>query len=130
MNYYFVAAGAFGFLGGLAHTFLGDRWTIAPLDPAKVASSQFTGDQNKRFIRWFWHVGSVVLLSTTLLLILQGLGTVAVHEHLMMYVSFLWLGTTAVFFVVALQPPAQAFKMIPGLVGIPINALILAGLFA
>jgi hypothetical protein len=129
MNWYFVAAGGIGLLGGCAHTILGDLWTVAPLDPSHIGSPQNTGDQNKRYLRWFWHIGSVVLLSTTGLFLLQGLEVVAVHRDLLLYLSFLWLATTAIWFVLAAKPPVQFFKMVPGLVGIPVNVLILLGLF-
>ncbi len=129
MNLYLVIAGALGCLGGCAHAILGDRWTIAPLDVDTLASRQNTGEQNHRYLRWWWHVGSVVLLSTSLGFLLHGATIVEVHRDLLLYLAFLWVATTTVFFAVALRAPNQAFKMVPGLVGIPINALILLGLF-
>ncbi len=128
MNFFLLVAGVIGFVGGWAHTILGDRWVVAQLDPDDIASKENTGDQNKRYIRWFWHVGSVVLLSTSALLIAHGGGLMAVARQLLFYVSFQWLMTSFIFFVLALRPPAQALKMVPGLVGIPVNALILVGL--
>lgn len=124
----FIIAGVISTAGGLAHAFLGDRFTVAPLDEKAIGSQQFTGDQNKRFLRWFWHIGSVVLLSTGAILLLHGTGAFAFQVHLLWYVSFLWVSTTTVFVILALKPPVQLTKMIPGLVGIPVNALILGGL--
>ncbi|MEM7125844.1 MAG: hypothetical protein AAF702_05935 [Chloroflexota bacterium] len=129
MNIYFIIAGIIGLLGGLAHMTLGHRWTLGPLDPNHLASSQFSGEENQRYLTWFWHIGSAVLLSTTLVILLQGLNFINAHQHLLYYISFLWLSTTIVFLIVASRPPTQVLKMVPGLVGIPINMLILLGLF-
>lgn len=128
MNLYFVIAGIIGLLGGCAHAVLGDLWTVSPLDASTAGSKQNTGDQNKRFIRWFWHIGSVVLLSTSAIALLQGLAVFEFQTQLLAFVSFLWLSITAIFFVISAKPPMQTFKMVPGLVGIPVNALLLAGL--
>ena len=128
MNSYFVAAGVIGMIGGLAHAFLGHRWTIDVLDPDYLASSQNSGDQNKRYLTWFWHIGSVVLLSSSGLILLQGLNQIQVHRDLLWYISFLWLSMMTIFLIVAVRPPNQVLKMVPGLVGILINLLILLGL--
>lgn len=129
MNIYFVIGGAIGVLGGFAHMILGDLWTVSPLPPEHIGSAQNSGDQNKRYLRWFWHIGSVVLLSTSALILVSGLDVVEIHRHVLLYISALWLSITGIFFAVALKPPVQALKMVPGLVGLPVNALILAGLF-
>lgn len=130
MNVYFLIAGVISVAGGLAHGWLGDGYTVRGLCPEHLASPQFTGDQNKRFIRWFWHVGTAVLLSTGAVLVLEGLARGTVHRHLLLYVASLWLATTGVFFAVTLPRPTQTLKLVPGLVGLPVNALIIAGLFA
>lgn len=129
MNYYFIVAGVIGVLGSFAHSILGDLWTVAPLDESQIGSPQNTGDQNKRFIRWFWQIGGVVLFSASALFLVDGAGWYDVHPQLLGYGSFLWLSITTIFFALTLKPPVQAFKMVPGLVGIPVNLLILAGLF-
>lgn len=129
MNTFLLIAGILGTLGGLAHTILGDRWTVAPLEAEAIASRQNTGEQNKRYLRWWWHMGSVLLLSTSVAFAAHGAALVELQRHLLLYLAFLWIATTTVFFTVALRSPNQAWSMVPGLVGIPINALILAGLF-
>ena len=128
MNIYLILAGILAMAGGLAHAVLGHRWTVSPLDPAHLASDKFSGEQNRRFLMWFWHVGSVVLLSTAAILLVHGFGVTTVHRSLLLYVSFLWLSTSAVFLLVSFQPPVQFTKMPPGIVGIVINVFIILGL--
>ena len=128
MNVYFIIAGTIGIAGGIAHTVLGHRWTVRPLPREQLASAQFTGDQNKRYLTWFWHIGSVVLVSTSVVLLLEGMHIAEVHRHLLLYISFLWLSMSAVFLIVALKAPLQVFRMVPGLAGMVVNAFILAGL--
>lgn len=128
MNIYFIIAGVIGIFGGLAHTILGHKWTVNAIDPESLKSTQNTGDQDKRFLTWFWHIGSVVLLSTSAIVFLQGIEQIDVHKDLLLFISFIWLSITGIFFIIALKPPIQVFKMIPGLVGIPVNLLIILGL--
>lgn len=130
MNLYFVIAGGIGLVGGFAHAFLGHKWTVKAIDTSALKSTRNSRDQDKRFLIWFWHIGSVLLLSTTALILVQGLDLIAVHRDLLVFISFIWLSITAVFIIVAGRPPVQIFKMIPGLVGIPVNLFILLGLFS
>ncbi len=129
MNYYFIAAGLIGTLGGFAHTFLGHKWTINAIDVNSLRSTQNSQDQDRRFLIWFWHVGSVVLISTSGLIALQGFSLVDLSLDLIQYLSFLWLSITIVFIVIASETPVQYFKMIPGLVGVPVNTFILLGIY-
>ena len=128
MNIYFLVSGIIALLGGFAHAFLGHKWTINAIDADTLKSTQNSKEQDKRFLVWFWHIGSVVLLSTAILLVTQGSGIYMISKDLIMYISFLWLSITGVFIIVAVKKPNQIFKMIPGLVGVPINILILIGL--
>ena len=130
MNIYFILAGAFGFLGGCAHSFLGHKWTINAIDTTTLNSTQNTQIQDKRFLVWFWHVGSIVLLSTSILLFVHGADWFNIHFHLLTFISFLWLCITLLFIIIAAQRPSQILRMIPGLIGIPINILILLGIWS
>ncbi len=128
MNVYFLLAGVIGFLGGIAHTFLGHKWTVKALDPEKLQSTQNTGEQDARYLTWFWHIGSLLLLSSSAILILHGLMIKTFSIDLIEYVCILWLGTTLLFFVLGSRKPSQLLGMIPGWVGVPVNILILLGL--
>ena len=128
MNPYFLIAGIIAFLGGLAHTILGQRWTVNAIDPSNLKSTQNTGRQDKLFLTWFWHVGSVVLLSSGAALILTGAQVISPSTDLIEYISFLWISITLLFVIVVGRYPTELIRMLPGLVGIPVNVLILLGL--
>ncbi len=128
MNAYLLLAGIIALLGGLAHTILGHQWTVKPMQAEHLASSQNSGEQNVRYLTWFWHIGSAFLLSSAAILLIEGSGVHRFAEDVLWYVSFLWLCTTALFIVIAGREPSQVKGMIPGWVGIPVNILILIGL--
>ena len=128
MNVFLTVGGAMALLGGLAHTVLGHRWTVQAVDPAHAASERISGAANQRFVLWFWHIGSAVLLSTGAAFLLEGLGTVDVADPLLHYMAGLWAAITAIGLIAALRPPSQVREMVPVLVGIPINACIWLGL--
>ena len=119
-----------GTLGGLAHATLGHRWTVEPMKPESLQSDQFSGAQNQALLMWFWHIGSAVLISASGLFLLQGLNLVLLSQDLLIYLSFLWLSVTAIFLIVCSVLSVRLTSIVPGLVGIPINALLLLGLFA
>ena len=127
MNLLLILAGAIGLFGGWAHLYLGERWTIGPLRAEVLDSYKFKGEVNKRIVRWFWHIGSMVLLSTSALLLAHGLGWIQVHRQLLLFISFQWLSITALWVLFAGKPPTRFFTIFPGLIGIPVNLLILAG---
>lgn len=130
MNIYLIIAGVLGIIGGLAHTFLGHKWTVNSIVSENLKPIKNTGDQDKRFLTWFWHIGSVVLLSTSSILLMEGLNQIDIHRDLQLFISFIWISMSGIFLVVASYPPVQIFKMIPGLFGIVINVFILLGLYA
>ncbi len=129
MNGYFLAAGIIALIGGLAHTILGHKWTVNAIDPSALNSTQNSGRQDKLFLTWFWHVGSVVLLSSGAALILTGSNSIHPSTDLMEYISFLWISITLLFLIVVGRYPIELIRMLPGLVGVPVNVLILLGLY-
>ena len=60
MNWYWTIAGGLAIVGGLAHLLLGESRIISRLDPSTLhPSPPMSGDTAKRYLRWFWQVGTV-----------------------------------------------------------------------
>lgn len=128
MNVFLTLAGIAAIAGTVAHAVFGHRWTIGAVDPAGLTPSRFAPETNRRFLIWFWHVGTLVMGATGAVFLAAGLGLFAAERQLLWFGALIWIGITAVFFLVAGRPPAQIRAMPPGPAGLVINALILLGL--
>ncbi|MBV7337780.1 hypothetical protein KFU94_58035 [Chloroflexi bacterium TSY] len=74
MNIFLIVLGSFGLIGTLAHITLGERFIIRPLHTDSLPTSFLgDGDITKRYLRWFWHVGSFDIGGSSLALIVIGL---------------------------------------------------------
>lgn len=74
MNVYLIALGVLGLVGASAHIILGERFIISPLGVDRLPTSFLgDGDVTKRYLRWFWHVGSFDIGGSSLALIVIGM---------------------------------------------------------
>ena len=74
MNSYLIILGILGLLGASAHIVLGERFIISPLNSEHLPTSFLgDGDVTKRYLRWFWHVGSILIVGCSLALVTVGI---------------------------------------------------------
>ena len=74
MNWYWITAGILAIGGGVAHLYLGESRIISRLDAGALQPSPpMSGDTAKRYLRWFWHVGTVNILGAATVGLIIGL---------------------------------------------------------
>jgi hypothetical protein len=63
MNGYWMIAGCMFAAGGLLHLVAGEVFIIGPIPAEQLRPAPFADrDAAKRYLRWFWHVGTVDIL--------------------------------------------------------------------
>ena len=115
MNWYWTIAGTLAVFGGLAHLILGESWIILRLDPAKLnPSPPMQGDTAKRYLRWFWHVGTVNIFGAAAVGLIIGLsdGLIPAERVIANLIAALFFGMFLAFCVVAIPSPKH-FVRIP-----------------
>ena len=115
MNWYWTTAGALAVGGGLAHLILGERRIITRLDPATLpALPPMSGDTTKRYLRWFWHVGTVNIFGAATVGLIIGLsdGLIPAERVVANLIAAVFLGMFLAFCVVAIPSPKH-FVRIP-----------------
>ena len=116
MNLLLVALGGVGLIGCLAHVVLGERFIVGPLAPEAMATSVLgDGDIAKRYLRWFWHVGTVMIGGGASVLIAVGLGAIDHGEVAARVVAGLFVGMFAAFLIVAIPRPWLFVRVPQGL---------------
>jgi hypothetical protein len=119
----YLVLGVAAAVGGLVHAIGGERWIIARLDPGRLARSILgDGDISRRYLRWFWHVGTADILGAASLFLGVGVGVLRVPP-IVFQVLALHLGLYVVAFAIsfARRPAAwwrvpQAWAMLAGAV--------------
>ena len=115
MNWPWITAGTLAIVGGLAHLYLGESRIISRLDPVALRPSPpMSGDTAKRYLRWFWHVGTVNILGAATVGLVIGLtdGIIPAEREVANLISALFLGMFLAFCVVAIPSPKH-FVRIP-----------------
>jgi hypothetical protein len=101
VNAALVALGCASLVGCLAHVALGERYIIARLQPETLPVSLLgDGDVTKRYLRWFWHVGTVAIGGGGLALGACGLSLLPDGAVLARVVSIQYLAMFAAFLIV------------------------------
>lgn len=72
MNWYWIIAGFLMFIGGLAHTIIGEKKVITYLKKQKPETG-FAPDVAFNLIRWFWYLGSYISFLVSILALTIGL---------------------------------------------------------
>ena len=116
-SFWVAALGSLGMVGCLAHVVLGEVFILRPLRPESLPSS-FLGDCDitKRYLRWFWHVGSLFIGGGSLALVALG----ADYDRptapmLARLIGLAFMGTFAAFCIVALPRPLLFLRVPQGL---------------
>ena len=82
MNWLWIIAGGLATVGGLAHMIFGERWVLSRVDAVNFEVSPAGDDDTiKRYIRWFWHVGTAVFLITAGTALVIGATDAVPHEN-------------------------------------------------
>ena len=114
MNGLQASAGFLALLGGFAHMVLGEMWIISPLDPKRLPTTNAgSGDTIKRYLRWFWHVGTVMIFLFAGGALLIGLSSVVPSERLVANILSIWFAGGCLAFCVVAVPSPRHFVRIP-----------------
>ncbi|GAA5190407.1 hypothetical protein [Ferrimonas gelatinilytica] len=126
MNIYFILAGVIGLIGALMHIFMGFGGLHKWLE--KHGNTQME-DHMHGLLSFFWHFGSMLVLSLSALLLLEGLNLIPIHAHLQWFICVIWLIMT-LFYILLLRPYRQEQGvMLPAYAGVISSVLILIGIF-
>ncbi len=125
MNIYFILAGLIGLIGALMHIVMGlgglQKWL------EKHGNTRME-DHMHGLLSFFWHSGSLLVLSLSALLLLEGLNLIPLHPHLQWFICFTWIVLT-LFYILLLRPYLnERGVMLPAYAGVISGLLILAGL--
>ena len=93
----------------------GESRIISRLDPAKLnPSPRIGGDTAKRYLRWFWHVGTVNILGGAGVGLIIGLsnGLIPAERVVANLIAAVFFGMFLAFCVVAIPSPKH-FVRIP-----------------
>jgi hypothetical protein len=116
MNVPVVVLGCLALVGCLAHVVLGERYVIAPLRAdALPASFLGDGDVTKRYLRWFWHVGSVAIGGGGVVLVFSAARCGPEAAALARVVALQYLSMFAMFMVVAVPRPVLFVRVPQGM---------------
>ena len=118
MNVSLIVLGSLGLIGVLAHIVLGELFIIGALKKKDLPTSFLgDGDVTKRYLRWFWHVGSFVIGASSLSLIVIGIiydtsGT----QLLARFIAVQFVAIFGVFLIVAIPRPELFIRVPQGVV--------------
>ncbi|SHH78454.1 hypothetical protein [Ferrimonas marina] len=125
MNTFYVLAGLVGLVGAGAHISMG----YSRLKQRLSADSGSNDDDAMRLLlTFFWHTGSLMLLSLSLLLLLEGLGAIPIHPHLQWFICAIWILMTLQYVVLILPLEKSTRVLLPAVAGVLSSVLILLGL--
>ncbi|MBT5095133.1 MAG: hypothetical protein HOM21_12850 [Halobacteriovoraceae bacterium] len=116
MDWYYVITGIMAALGALAHLVLGELWIISPLDPEKLTTQKLHGDTVKRYLRWFWHIGTFYILFLAVGSLYIGLTNrfYMFEPILARILAFFFAGMGATYLVVAIPSPRHFYRIPQG----------------
>lgn len=126
MNWLWIVAGSIATVGGFAHMLLGERWVLSRVDGSTLETSPAGDDDTlKRYVRWFWHVGTAVFLLTAATALLIGLSDAIPHESALATLLAIQGAAMVTAYAVVAVPRPRIFLRIPQGTAVAIVSVLL-----
>ena len=129
MNYYWIVSGVLMVLGGLAHTYIGERNVISKLKTLREEPGNL-GQDAFNLIRWFWYLGSFISFWVGALALIIGTtdGVITDEPQMGKLLASLMLGFSVLTFgIVAILNPRELKKLGQVVILVAVTILLWVG---